>query len=67
MKALIEGQWHPEVRDRAAYEAARAAQPADLFRGRLDEDDPRGRPPGAITSTSPTPAPSPTAPSFAGR
>lgn len=32
MKALIRGTWHPSVDDRAAYEAARAEQPDDLFR-----------------------------------
>ncbi|MDX1576664.1 MAG: glutathione S-transferase C-terminal domain-containing protein, partial [Kiloniellales bacterium] len=38
MKALIRGDWHPVVRDMAAYRAARAAQPADLLRGRVTAD-----------------------------
>lgn len=38
MKALIRGEWHPVVRDTAAYRAARAEQPPDLLRGWVTAD-----------------------------
>ncbi len=38
MKALIHGSWHPAVDDRAAYEAARAAQPENLLRSWVNAD-----------------------------
>ncbi|HSR72927.1 MAG TPA: glutathione S-transferase C-terminal domain-containing protein [Kiloniellales bacterium] len=38
MKALIDGIWHSQVTDRAAYEAARAGQPAKRFRDRVEAD-----------------------------
>ena len=44
MKALIRGEWHPAVRDMAAYRAARAAQPAGLLRGRVTADGRSGFP-----------------------
>lgn len=42
MKALIEGVWHSKVQDRAAYDRARAAQPADLFHGWVTADGSSG-------------------------
>jgi putative glutathione S-transferase len=38
MKALIHGIWHARVEDRQAYEAARAAQPDNLFHGWVQAD-----------------------------
>jgi putative glutathione S-transferase len=38
MKALIHGTWHPRVDDRSAYDAARAAQPDDVFRHWVSAD-----------------------------
>jgi len=38
MKALIDGVWHAQVTDRAAYEAARAAQDTALFRRQVTAD-----------------------------
>ncbi len=38
MKALIHGQWHPTVTDRKAYDAARAAQPDNLFHSWVQGD-----------------------------
>lgn len=38
MKALIRGVWHSPVEDRAAYDAARAVQPDDLFRQWVNAD-----------------------------